>query len=189
MRRTGSIGLLTALIVVSSASAADADTRRGRLPFHLKYMFSFTAILVQPPEVIGPVPEGLRANFYIAPGGVITGPKLNGMVRPVGGDWLLMRRDGVALLDVRTTFESDDGAVIGVAYTGTLDAGPDGYRRFAQGQLPAVLPLRTSIRFETADPRYAWLNRLLGIGVGELDVPGLRVRYDVYAVRRPERVN
>ena len=45
-----------------------------------------------------------RANFY-ASGGEVTGPKVHGKLHPVGGDWLVVRADGVAILDVRTTPE------------------------------------------------------------------------------------
>jgi hypothetical protein len=41
-------------------------------------------------------------TFYCK-GGEVTGPKLNGRCRAVGGDWLTIRTDGVAVLDVRTT--------------------------------------------------------------------------------------
>ena len=76
----------------------------------LEYLFSFSFGLKLPPEVIGPVPEGIRANFYLT-GGSVEGPRLKGKVLPVGADYLLLRKDGVAVLDVRATFESEDGAL------------------------------------------------------------------------------
>ena len=54
-------------------------------------------VTLNPPEVIGPVPEGIRVNLYIT-GGEVTGRKVRGKLRPVGGDWLTIRRDGVAIL-------------------------------------------------------------------------------------------
>ncbi len=63
---------------------------------------SYVVTLENPPEVIGPVPEGIRANFYVT-GGEISGPRLQGTVRPVGGDWLTVRTDGMGILDVRAT--------------------------------------------------------------------------------------
>jgi hypothetical protein len=44
------------------------------------------------PEIIGPVAEGLRINFHVT-GGEVAGPKLRGILRPVGGDWLTLRTD------------------------------------------------------------------------------------------------
>ncbi len=90
--------------------------------------------------MIGPVAEGIRANFY-ALGGEMTGPKLKGKCRAAGGDWLTVRTDGVAILDVRTTLETHDGALIAIAYSGVGDIGPDGYQRFIEGKLHPRLNL------------------------------------------------
>jgi hypothetical protein len=102
---------------------------------------SYSASL-RPPEIIGPVGEGIRVNFYVA-GGEMTGPLVRGRVRPVGADWLTIRRDGVAILDVRATFESYDGALLYVAYSGITDLGEDGYQRFLDGQVGPILRLVT----------------------------------------------
>ncbi len=146
----------------------------------LEYLFTFSAVLKLPPEVIGPVPEGIRANFYLA-GGVIDGPRFRGKVLPAGADYLLLRRDGIGLLDVRATFESHDSALIYAPYTGILDACPDGYERFLRNDLPAKLPLRIAPRFQTAHPEYAWMNRPQCYGAGEADLALNRATYDIYA--------
>lgn len=145
----------------------------------LEFLFSFSFSLRLPPEVIGPVPEGVRANFYLA-GGSVEGPRLNGKVLPVGADYLLIRKDGVGLLDVRATFETEDGALIYAPYLGTIDAGEDGYERFLQDNLPPKMPVRNAPRFLTSHPNYAWINRLQCYGVGECDLVENRVSYDVY---------
>jgi hypothetical protein len=150
--------------------------------YQLEHIFSFSAQLESPPEVIGPVPEGIRANFYCK-GGEITGPKVKGRCRPVGGDWLTIRTDGVGMLDVRTTFETHDGALIGTSYKGVGDFGPDGYQRFLKGDLPPRLVLRVTPQCQTAHPAYTWLNRLQCLGIGEVDIVKSLVSYDIYAVR------
>ena len=109
-------------------------------------LFSYNAGLKMPPEVIGEVPEGIRLNFYLT-GGSISGERLNGRLEPVGADWLLLRRDGIAVVDVRATMVSHDGALIYTHYTGVLDAGPDGYAAFLEGRLPPTMPIRTAPRF------------------------------------------
>src|SRR5262245_49906621 len=103
--------------------------------YRLEHIFTYTGTLAGQPEVIGPVPEGIRLNFY-STGGEIVGPKLRGNVRAVGGDWFTVRRDGVAVLDVRTTFETLDGALILVTYSGMIDFGENGYEEFLRGNLP-----------------------------------------------------
>jgi Protein of unknown function (DUF3237) len=115
------------------------------------------------------VAEGLRVNFYCQ-GGEVTGPKLQGRCRSVGGDWLTIRTDGVAILDVRTTLESHDGALIAVTYSGVADLGNDGHQRFLEGNLPARLTLHVVPRCQTAHPGYLWLNRVQCLGVGECDL-------------------
>ena len=53
--------------------------------YRLEHIMSYTVKIAEP-EVIGPVPEGLRVNGYIL-GGEVTGPRVSGKLRPVGGDW------------------------------------------------------------------------------------------------------
>jgi hypothetical protein len=152
------------------------------LEYRLEHICSYSVTLAAPFEGIGPVPEGIRLNAYVS-GGEVTGPRLNGKVRAVGGDWLTIRRDGVGIVDVRGTFETDDGAVILVTYSGILDTGEDGYEQFMRGELPQTLQIRTSPRFFASHPNYVWLNRLHCLGIGQVDVAANRVSYDVYAVR------
>lgn len=147
----------------------------------LEHIFSFSGTL-DPPLPVGPVPEGIRMIFPIS-GGEVTGPKVRGRVVPGGGDWLTTRRDGVAILDVRLTIETDDGALVYMFYGGVSDLGPDGYDKVSRGELPPRLKLRTAPRFLTAHPAYEWLNRVQGLAIGESVTADLRVGYDVYAVR------
>lgn len=149
--------------------------------YRMEHLFSYQARL-KPPEVVGPLPEGARATFYID-GGTVRGQHLNGRMQASGADWFLLRRDGVGQLDVRGAMESDDGALIYVSYPGLGDLGEDGYDRFMRGELPKRLKLRTTPVLRTAHPDYQWLHRLLCVGVGEADLEKLEVSYDVYAVR------
>ena len=94
-----------------------------------------------------------------------------------------MRTDGVSILDVRATFESHDGALIETAFTGVGDLGENGYQKFLRQELPLSLQLRVAPRFRTAHPDYEWLNRVQCIGVGEINMEPLEVRFDIYAMR------
>ena len=150
--------------------------------YDLEHLLSFTVKIAEP-EVIGPVPEGLRVNGYIL-GGEVTGPRVSGKLRPVGGDWLIIRKDGVAVLDVRATIETHDGALIDLSYWGILDMGDDGYERFLQGKAPASgTAIRMSARLSTSHPDYLWLNRQHCLGIGQAFLDRSEVAYDVYAVR------
>ncbi len=135
------------------------------------------------PEVIGPVAEGLLANYYVT-GGELLGPKIIGKVLPVGGDWFTVRTDGIGTLDVRLTFETNDGALIYTSYYGNANLGPDGYKQAMDGTLPSDegLDLRTCPRFQTAHPDYQWLNAAFCIGLGKSYIEGHTVKYDIYQI-------
>jgi hypothetical protein len=147
-----------------------------------EHLYSYRAALRAPPELVGPVPEGVRATFYIE-GGPVSGPRLQGRMLAVGADWFLVRRDGVGELDVRTTIQTVDGALIYTSYRGYGDLGEDGYERFLRGELPQRLPLRILPVLRSAHPAYQWLHRLVCIGVGEADLERFEVSYDIHAVR------
>lgn len=149
--------------------------------YHLEHIFSYTATLC-PPELIGPVAEGIRANYYVS-GGKVEGPKVNGKVLPVGGDWITIRTDGVGILDVRATIETNDGALIYTAYSGVSDLGKDGYQKVLQQEAPPVIDLHIVPRYYTAHPEYEWLNRVQCVGVGQVDMIKSEVAYDIYAIR------
>lgn len=149
--------------------------------YRMDHIFSYEATLSEP-EIIGPVPEGIRANFYVT-GGRFNGPEMNGTLRAVGADWLTIRRDGVGVLDVRATLETGDGALIYMTYSGITDLGENGHDNFLQGQIPTRLQLRTVPRFQSSHPDYAWLNRIQAFSVGEANLETSTVYYDVYAAR------
>jgi hypothetical protein len=109
---------------------------------------------------VGAGPRGTRLTFPIV-GGSFEGARLRGKVLPGGGDWVLMRPDGILELDLRVTLETDDGALIHMTFEGIRDDGAKGAPYF-----------RTLPRFETADPKYAFLNRLLAVGAGEIGADG-----------------
>ena len=72
-------------------------------------------------------------------------------------------------LDVRLTLRTDDGALVYMTYTGYRHATADVAERLARGEevAPSEMYYRIAPTFETADPRYDWMNRMLCIGVGE----------------------
>jgi hypothetical protein len=149
--------------------------------YRLDHIMSLT-LRVSPPEVIGPCPDGIHANFYFT-GGSITGPKVFGKIRPVGADWLTLRRDGVAVLDVKATAETDDGALLYIYYTGIIDTGENGYEDFVKGIPPAEgVAVRSSPRIQTSHPNYLWLNRVHCLGIGQVFLERSEVVYDIYAV-------
>lgn len=135
-------------------------------------------------DLIGPTPAGFRMNWFIT-GGEVDGPRLKGVVRAQGcADWAIVRPDDIVDVDVRLTLETHDGALIFMTYTGIAILGPGGSERVYRGEPPAaVIPLRIAARMSTASAAYAWVNRLLFVGVGAtvMDSPN-RIDYDIYAL-------
>ena len=113
-----------------------------------------------PTQNVGAGPRGTRVTFPIT-GGLFEGDRLRGKVLPGGDDWALTRADGVIELDLRVTLQTDDGALIHLTFEGMRDDAAPGGPYF-----------RTLPRFETAEPKYAFLNRLLAVGVGEMRADG-----------------
>ena len=150
-------------------------------PLKSEFLAGMTAEL-DAPQVVGPTPDGVRMIYYVT-GGTIEGPKIKGRLLPGGGDWLRLRSDGVAVLDVRATIETDDGALIYAYYPGYIDASPELMARIQTGEEvdPSQYYFRTTPRFETAAPQYAELNSLVSVGVGRIGPS--RVSYSIHAIR------
>jgi len=102
-------------------------------------------------EDIGLTPYGHLTIFPIT-GGSFEGERLRGIVLG-GADWVTAAADGTFELDLRLTLETDDGALIHMTFAGVRD---DANHYF-----------RTLPRFETAVPKYSFLNRLLAVGIGD----------------------
>jgi len=168
----------------SRARAPQANDRRGQErttlgPATLDYCFSYSADLA-PPGIVGEVAGQLKINWVVT-GGTVSGPRLSGKLKPVGGDWLTLRSDGVAETDVRIVIETDDGALINGFYNGLSDLGPDGYEKFRQQQPLGLVPtVHVAYRFACGHPKYQWLNRRLFVGSGQVLLDQRKVLFDVY---------
>lgn len=118
-----------------------------------------------PPSVVPSGPNGTRLIVPIT-GGTVVGPRINGTVDALGADWLTLRADGTAQLDVRALIRTNDGAIIHTSYKGIMAPHGDARR------------IITAPLFETGHDDYAWLNSVQAIAIGE---PGDGVvNYDVY---------
>jgi len=104
-------------------------------------------------------------------GGTFEGPRLKGTVAGPGADWPLRVDDRLRILDVRTILVTDDDQRIycsyrGVVYTPAAGQGQQYWR---------ITPI-----FETSSEKYAWLNRIVAVGV-RYSVPQ-RVAYRVFQI-------
>src|SRR5213076_3053470 len=136
-------------------------------------------IIAAPLQKFGAVPHGVRSFVPVA-GGDFEGERLRGRVLPGGGDWLLLRSDGVLELDLRITLETDDHALIYMTFQGLRHGPPDAIAALGRGEVvdPASYYFRTLPRFETSSDAYAFLNRIITVGVGETRPDGAVHRID-----------
>jgi len=130
---------------------------------------------------LGGTPYGERRIISIL-GGRIDGARLSGRILPGGADWQIVRTDGVTHIEARYTIETEAGGRILVVSEGLRHGPPAVMAKMARGETvnPADYYFRTVMRFETADPQTAWLNRILALARGAREARA--VRLDVYEV-------
>jgi hypothetical protein len=124
-------------------------------------------------QVIGPTPGYVRRVGAVS-GGVFEGDRLSGEVLDSGNDWQTVRSDSAVTLDVRLVLNTDDEAMIGMTYRGIRHGSPDILARIDRGETidPATYYFRITSFFETAAPKYDWLNRLIAVGIGHRTAEG-----------------
>jgi len=83
---------------------------------------------------LGATPNGQRRIASVS-GGTFEGDGLRGTIQPSpAGDWLLLRPDGVLVLDVRLTLETDDQQLIYMTYRGMRHGPADVMARVNRGE-------------------------------------------------------
>jgi hypothetical protein len=163
-------------------AAVQASPQAQELPFPSMELIAHVEAELPKATVFGPTPDGLRIAFYIADG-QWRGPHIHAHYRAEGGDWLVVRKDGVGLPSVRATLETDDGALLYYELTGSIDMGPEGYERALANDLSAVAPFSAVARISTASEKWSWLNRIVLMGAGVVNLQIRRAHYDLYSMR------
>jgi Protein of unknown function (DUF3237) len=163
----------------ASVETADLSAGEPRWEWGASFLWAGTAALRK--EVIGAMPDGLRINLHVTEGR-FAGPRFEGIVLPGGSNWLRIRKDGVAIVNVTECLQTRSGARIDCLYDGILDLGADGYGRAMRGDFGILPPFVLAPTYATSDKELAWLNRAQCIGVGRVDITTLRAEYDVYVV-------
>jgi hypothetical protein len=146
----------------------------------LEFLFRITAELAAPIS-IGQTHHGNRQLVPMVGGGC-DGPYLKAAAMTPSADWVIVRPDGVAELDVRLTVKTNDDATIYITYRGYLSRLPELVERWMAGEdIPRdEYYFATTPYFETSAAKYAWLQNVVTFGIGELVKGG--VAYDIYAV-------
>ena len=147
----------------------------------MKHLFNMPVEVEMPLQMVGATPIGERRIAKVT-GGSFAGPELKGTILPGGGDWLLLRADGVLQLDVRVTLKTDDDALIYMTYRGFRHGPAAVMERLNKGEAvdASEYYFRIAARFETGSEKYSWLNKILAFG------SGVRLKdgpiYDIYQV-------
>ena len=155
----------------NQTNATPSDTRSVSLPTQddkLRSEFLFDLNLeAETPQNL----ESAAGGRLIVPvsGGTFAGHGLKGTVVAPGGDWIVQRPDGSRVLDVRILLQTEDGQKIYMSWRGIAYA-PAGGALFA----------RILAMFETAAPKYAWLNNVVAVGVYRPDLG--KIAYRVYRI-------
>jgi hypothetical protein len=152
------------------------------LPLKSEFLFHLALTVAPEPHPIGAGPLGTRRVTGIT-GGTCVGPRIQGTAVPgASAAWVLIGADETIRLEVRVTLRTDDGAWIYMHYPGIAYGSRETMQRVNTGRAvePGAYYFRTVAQFETAAPRYDWLNRVFAVGVGERATDG--PRYDVYEI-------
>ena len=122
---------------------------------------------VKPIVIVGETPGPFR-RIGIVPSGTFSGERLSGKVLDGGSDWQTVRSDASTTLDVRLVLKTDDDALIGMTYRGLRHGPAEVMDRIARGETvdPSSYYFRSLPMFETAAPKYAWLNGIVAVGIG-----------------------
>jgi cytochrome P450 len=167
-----------------SRASEEAASALSRWAWNTSFLGSLKVVLRK--ELVGPMSDGLRVNWHIAEG-TFVGPGHDAVVLAGAADWMHIRPDGIAIVNVRACFETRERVRVYGAYGGVADFGPDGYARALRDEFDRQIPAVITPTYETADPRLEWINRVQCIGVGRVDMTALRAEFDIYQVKVGER--
>ena len=129
-------------------------------------------------DVRGPMPviavPGAGRRIGVVTGGSFDGERLSGTVMDGGSDWQTLKADGSVALDVRLILKTNDDAHIAMIYRGVRHGTPEAIARVDRGEVvdPSEIYFRSIVQFETAAPRYDWLNHVVAVGVGQRRADG-----------------
>lgn len=142
----------------ASTSAAGAPNIPVLDPVKTELVMNIIALCSEP-ERMGPsdgAPDGKRGEIWPITGGVFYGPKIRGVVVPGGGDFPVVRADGVEVVDALYRLKTDDGVTIiihnrGIAYSESK--------------------YRLAPQFTVTAGKYDWLNKSMFIATLIYPVP------------------
>jgi len=152
-----------------------------RLPTPKLAYFCTLDVELSQPTAVGQGRTGVRRVIPIR-GGRVHGPTISGRILDFGADWQTILDGGLAEIDARYAFETDDGAIVEIRDIGFRHGPKDVLADLAAGipRPPDSYYMRTAARLETAHPGYAWINRTMFVGTGARRESSVQI--DLYAI-------
>ncbi len=131
---------------------------------------------------VSPSAMGAKRGAVYVSSGTIEGPRLTGRVLPMsGGDFPLVRPNGVIDFDARYLLEAQDGAIIYMQNRGYRWADQAVMERLGRNESvePHEYYMRVVPKFDAPEGPHEWLSRHVFIGSAE-KLPGAnRIHYFV----------
>jgi Protein of unknown function (DUF3237) len=127
------------------------------LPPALTFAFTATVQLAAPIDLGNT--EGVQKRLVPIVGGRVSGPRLNGVILPGGGDWQSVLPDGMTRVFARYTLEAADGTHISVANRGIRRGPAEILKRMAAGEQVDrnAYYFRTAPQFDVGAGPHRWL--------------------------------
>jgi len=118
-------------------------------------------------HMLGDTPAGRRIIQEIHQAELVGERVRASLLGTANADWLAVDAQGVATFDIRMTLQTDDDAVLYLAYAGRAD--------WSEGLGRG--PIFVGAEFEAGDERYRWLNAVHLFGRGGVADGGVRYEF------------
>jgi hypothetical protein len=146
-----------------------------------KLEFAFTVrIRFERAHWVRPSNTGMVRAAILLDDGEFEGPNIRGKVVPIsGGDFPLVRADGVIDFDARYLLQTDDGATIYLQSRGFRWHDEETTARLNKLEEvdPSLYYFRVAPKFDAPSGKHDWLNRHIFVGFGERLPDGNRIHY------------
>lgn len=134
----------------------------------LEHVFDVRVTFGDDRIIFGLLPGGARQGYTPPHGGIITGPRLSGIVVPhSGADYATVRGDGVIELNAHYMLEAEDGTPIYIQNRGYIVPSADGQGEANDQGLIQPAYFRFTPTFRVPAGPHDWLARTVIVGAGE----------------------
>ena len=134
----------------------------------LEHVFDIRVDFGPDRTVFGPLPGGGSQGYTPPWGGVISGPRLNGVVvKHSGADYATVRGDGVIELNAHYLLKADDDTLIYIINRGYLVPVAEGPGEVNDQGLKQPQYFRCTPVFRAPAGPHDWLTRTVFVGAGE----------------------